>query len=347
MVPCVPDASAGDGPSARQRRVALGSVSPLGIPELREAIVGRERAVSKSAFVGKANVAVTEGSANAVGAALRHCSARGYRKAVCGAPVPLRIRKSMASAGFAVKALPLAYEEDDWFVLHRACGDRAVIYLSLPDDPTGAVATAGYLSMLAGFAASHDVVLVYDARLDAFRFTADSCPTPVDLAVSASNVVVVNSLAENYGGTGDRVGWIVAHEAVVDGLAHQPGWAANRVSLSDQLAAVRVLGEGNDAVTAEVRNGRAAYQARVAGHRILDVPLPGGGSRLWLDLGVRDVDSLAKYARIEHQLVLTTSSGYAPPEPGHILFPTGVPVHRLCEGVDKLERVLAGWGDGP
>ncbi len=70
--------------------------------------------------------------------------------------------------------------------------------------------------------------------------------------------------------------------------------------------------------------GRAAFARAVAGTR-LDTPLPPGGSQLWLDLGVGDVEVFADFALHRHRLVLTTSANYAPALPGHIRFPTGMP----------------------
>ena len=60
---------------------------------------------------------------------------------------------------------------------------------------------------------------------------------------------------------------------------------------------------------------------------------------------MRDVEAMADFALAEHHLVLTTSVNYAPMRPGHIRFPTGLPVHRLLDGLSRLERVLADWGE--
>jgi len=321
-------------------------VPPLGVAELRETIAARESKVSGSTLVSSRNVAVTAGSMNAIGLALRACFARGYRRAVYAAPVFRGVHNAILSAGLSATALPLTHTEEDWSVLDAEAGSGPlVLYVNLPNNPTGAVATAGYLKMLEELTSAHDVILLYDAIYDSFRFTEDSCPTPIDLAASRQNVVVVSSMSKNYGRPGDRVGWIVAHEQLVDALAPQIEWESVCVSPANQLAAAGAIQAGNDALVASVLSGRETYRARTAGHEVLDVALPGGGTQLWLDLRVRDVEAMADFALTEHHLVLTTACNYAPTLPGHIRFPTGIPAERMHDGIARLERVLAEWGD--
>lgn len=336
--------------SVNQNKIANSAfryVTPLGITELREAIAEREIKVSESALVSSRNVAVTAGSMNGIGIAFRACFARGYRKAVYGVPTFRGVHNAIVSAGLSATALPLKHTEEDWSVLEaEASAGPLVVYINLPNNPTGAVATDGYLKMLEKLASSRDVVLLYDAIYDSFRFAEDSCPTPIDLAVSQKNVIIVNSMSKNYGRPGDRVGWIVAHEQVIDAIAPQIEWETVCVSPANQFAAADAIHADNDLLVATVRKGREAYSARTAGHEILDVPLPGGGTQLWLDLRVRDVEAMADFALTEHHLVLTTSCNYAPTLPGYIRFPTGIPVDRLHDGITRLEHVLAEWGDG-
>ena len=239
-------------------------VPSCGIPELREAVTAREAKVSGSSLISPDHVAVTAGSMNAIGIVFRYCYALGYRQAVYADPVFRGVHDAVIAAGMSATALPLSYTEQDWDVLERASTAPLVVYVNLPSNPTGAAATAGYLSMLERFSAAHDVILLYDAIYDSFRFTEDSCATPVDLAVSRQNVIVVNSMSKNFGRPGDRVGWIVAHERVIDSISAQIEWEAVCVNPGNQLTAAAVIADGNEALVEIVRRGREAYRERTA-----------------------------------------------------------------------------------
>lgn len=314
-----------------------------GVPELIEALVDREATVSASSLVQPKNIAISAGGMHALGIVFRDCVARGYGKAIYPLPAFVGVHNAMLAAGLSAHCLPLTATEADWDLLSVACSGPTVIYLNWPHNPTGRTATAPYLAMLAAFAATHDVVVVYDAVYDAFVFGPDSMPAPIDWAVSSPNVIVINSVSKNFGRPGDRIGWFVAHEEVIERLIPRIEWEIVCVNPRAQLTAASIIRQGNAPLVRVVQAGREAFSRSAAGHPILDVALPAGGTQLWLDLRVEDIEAFADYALMEHHIILTTSSNYAPALQGYIRLPTGLPAPHIECAVRMLGRILNEW----
>lgn len=332
-----------------EERVAFTGFEPYsyaqsnGISELVAAVAKREMTVSASSLIQPKNIAISAGGMHALGIVFRELVAQGYTKALCTVPTFIGVYDSMIAAGLAVSTLPFAGTEDDWDLFSAACNEPTILYLNLPHNPTGLTATSAYLAMIADFAATHEVMIVYDAVYDSFIFGIDSMPTPIDWAVTAPNVIVVNSVSKNFGRPGDRIGWLVAHEKIIAHLLPRIEWEVVCINPRAQLTAVSVMQEGNIPLVQAVQHGRQVFRHAAQGHPILDIPLPDGGTQLWLDLGVDDIEAFADYALMEHQLILTTSSNYALALPGFIRFPTGHPPVAITRGVQMIAKILDEW----
>ena len=312
-----------------------------GLPQLLEAVVARERTRSGSGDLTTANVAITAGAMHGLGVLFREFAQQGFRHALCQSPTFRGVHDSMRAAGLSVSPV-LAGSPGDAAVLDRQAGPGTLVYVNLPHNPTGRVPTAAYHDLLTR-TARRGVVVVYDAVYDSFVFEPEVPPAPVGTAVASPHVVVVNSLSKNYGRPGDRIGWIIAHETVVSRLLPRLEWETVAVSGTSQLAAASVIAAGNAALVDAVHTGRLAFHRAALDVPRLDPVLPGGGTQVWLDLGLADVEAFADFALSEFHLVLTTSSNYSPAPPGHIRFPTGLPPETIAAGVDVLHRAITAW----
>ncbi len=322
---------------------AYAYVPSQGIPQLLEAVVAREVSVSASTLIQPGNVAISAGALHALGLIFRDCKTQGYNKAIYAIPTFIGVHEAMVAAGLTVCPLPLTSTEADWDLLSAACTQPCTVYLNLPHNPTGRTATASYLAMLTRFAATHEVVIVYDAVYDSFVFDPQSAPTPIDWAVSSLNVMVVNSLSKNFGRPGDRIGWIVAHAATIHRLISRLEWEVVCINPGTQLTAAFLLAQGNAPLVRAVREGREAFRCSAPDAFTFDFSLPPGGTQLWLDLGVDDIEGLADYALKEFHLILTTSSNYAPALPGFLRFPTGLPSTHIRRGVRLIGQLVNEW----
>jgi beta-methylarginine biosynthesis bifunctional aminotransferase len=221
-------------------------------------------------------------------------------------------------------------------LLRRYCGDRDVVYLNLPHNPTGAVLTAPLLDHLVDLVRRRDLVVIYDAVYDAFDFSPDPIPTPVWLALESPRFAIVQSMSKNYGRPGDRIGWIVGHADLVNRLLPRLEWECVAVSAAAQVMAATALAAGNDRLVEVVRAGRAVLRRDARA-------VPPGGTQCWWDLRLADVEAFADFALWEHGLVLATGANYFPFADGHIRFPTGIAEPRIRAGLERVAAATRAW----
>lgn len=326
-------------PSADAVRAAALTYQPSqGLVELRAALAKREQLVNGEPGVGIEHVVVTNGAMHAIGLVLRMLARRGYRSVVAEEPVFRGVYDAVTEAGLRLRTIGEDGWDEEWPQDDLA---GAVLYVNLPANPTGRVLTPDSLRRVEQSAAQ-GVPVVFDAVYDAFSFVLSRTPSPVALAVASPDVFVVNSMSKNYGRPGDRVGWIVAHESSVAQIVPRLEWETVCVNSVAQFAALDVVEHGNDALVEAVRQGRQHYARLVAGHPVLDVQIPPGGTQLWLPLGVDDIEAFADRA-LDIGLVLTTSANYFPSRHGYIRFPTGIPPQTMRRAVDRLDQALMLW----
>ncbi|MGO4431294.1 hypothetical protein AB4Z54_74035, partial [Streptomyces sp. MCAF7] len=67
------------------------------------------------------NIVVSAGGMHALGLVFRDGVARGYRKAICQAPVFRGVHDAMLAAGLAVETVTLTGSAEDWDVLAPMC----------------------------------------------------------------------------------------------------------------------------------------------------------------------------------------------------------------------------------
>lgn len=322
---------------------SYGYTAARGTGDLRAAIADREQEASGHA-VSLGNILVTAGAMQAIGLVLRHLAASGYRKVIYPHVTFVGVHDTLHASGLDAVAARLTGEPEDWKEIRRHATDSCVVYLNLPHNPTGAVLTPRYVEAMRVFMAERPcVVVLLDAVYDAFVFD-EAAAAPMDLAVTTDNLVVVNSVSKNYGRPGDRVGWATASERLVNSLAARLEWESICVSPGQQALAATAIRAGNDALVAAVQAGRQAIEHLAASCSWLDgLCLPPGGTHVTVPLPVDDLEGFAEYALVTHQLVLTTSSNYAPEPAAFVRLPTGVPASRLEAGFAALGRALSGW----
>lgn len=111
------------------------------------------------------------------------------------------------AAGFHLSA-------DD--VERAVTGRSRALLVNSPNNPTGAVLSAGEIGAIGEVCAAHDLWIIADEVYEALVFADDAFASPLADERLAKRTLVASSLSKSHAMTGFRAGWIVAEPDVCD-----------------------------------------------------------------------------------------------------------------------------------
>ena len=218
-----------------------------------------EAALAARVGASASQVLVTAGGDDALDRLCRAVLAEG-REAILPAPGFEMTERYACLAGGAVVEVPWPGERFPTDAVLAAVTDAtALIVVTTPNNPTGAVATAEDLARLSA-GAPHAVLLV-DLAYTEF---AEEDLTP--FAMSLPNAVLVRTFSKAWGLAGVRVGYAIGPRPILDWM--RAAGAPYAVAGPSIALATAALARGDARVrafSAEVRTARLALEAALAG----------------------------------------------------------------------------------
>lgn len=133
----------------------------------------------------------------------------------------------------------------------NSCG----ILLASPANPTGGILTSSQLSALSETVRYYQGWMIVDEIYHGLTYG-----DPITTALSChAEAIIINSFSKYYGMTGWRLGWMVAPEALVEGLEKL---AQNYFIAPSTVAQYAALAAFSPAAQEEMEDRRRAFQAR-------------------------------------------------------------------------------------
>ncbi len=164
--------------------------------------------------------------------------------------------------------------------LAAAAGERTVaLYISSPNNPTGRILPRAHIETMSSWAKERGIWLVSDEVYEDLAFDGDVA-SAYDL--NPEGTVTAHSFSKGFGMAGNRVGWLVGPEALMQRVGAITTHTHYSTPTAGCLAAARALsGEGQawQAQALERYRKLAEWSART-----LDVPMPAAGTFLFLDV---------------------------------------------------------------
>jgi LL-diaminopimelate aminotransferase len=245
--------------------------------------------------------------------------------------------------------LPLTEENDflpDLEAIPEAVARRAkLMWISYPNNPTGAVAELDFFEQVVRFAKEHGIAVCHDAPYTEVAFDGYR-PVSFLQAAGARDVgVEFHSFSKSYNMTGWRIGMVVGNATMVDALMRVKSNLDSGIPQAIQRMAIAAL-EGPQECIAE---HNAIYQRRrdrlvaaLAGMG-LKVRPPKASLYLWARLP-EGRTSLEFASRLLDDIgvVVTPGIGYGPHGEGYVRLSLTIPDEQMEEGL----RRLAGWTAG-
>jgi LL-diaminopimelate aminotransferase len=242
--------------------------------------------------------------------------------------------------------MPLTEENDflpDLEAIPETVARRAkLMWISYPNNPTGAVAELDFFEQVVRFAKEHGIAVCHDAPYTEVAFDGYR-PVSFLQAAGARDVgVEFHSFSKSYNMTGWRIGMVVGNATMVDALMRVKSNLDSGIPQAIQRMAIAAL-EGPQECIAE---HNAIYQRRrdrlvaaLAGMG-LEVRPPKASLYLWARLP-EGRTSLEFASRLLDDIgvVVTPGIGYGPHGEGYVRLSLTIPDERLEEGL----RRLVGW----
>jgi DNA-binding transcriptional MocR family regulator len=270
---------------------------PRGLPALRTAIAAR--LTLEGVPTGADQVLVTNGAQQAIALLARLLVGAGD-PVLIESPTYIGALDAVAQAGGQLVGLDLLGSGSPGTLVARAA-DRSgarLLYLTVPNTPTGAVPCETWRRDLAAGAARAGVAVIEDATL-AHLVLADPPPRPLAALRPGGDNLLVGSASKLWWG-GLRVGWVRAPVPIVEQLGRLRAVADLGGALLPQAAVARLLAGTDEARTDRQVRLRAALEtfasALSAALPAWGLKRPDAGLSLWVALPSRQAEAIADAA---------------------------------------------------
>jgi aspartate/methionine/tyrosine aminotransferase len=179
-----------------------------------------------------------------------------------------------------------------------------LIFIMSPNMPTGAVYTDAELLAIAELADRHNLLILYNAALDKMLFNRARSLHLASLAGMRDRIIVIGSVSKNYNMIGWRVGWIAAHQKIIDVATKAHIYNAVTASGFAQAGAIAALTGPQDCIMNSVRIYQNRADVLTEGLNAIDgisVVKPKGGWFLIANVKKTNLDSSTLSKRLLYQ----------------------------------------------
>jgi LL-diaminopimelate aminotransferase len=257
---------------------------------------------------------------------------------------PVYVTGPMLADGAAVH-LPLVpelgFQPDLEAIPAEMVAKAKMVFLSYPNNPTGAVIEDDFFIRLVAFARANDIVVVHDNAYADITYDGYIAPSFLATPGAAEVGVEVFSLSKSYNMTGWRAGAIVGDREVVDAYWRLKTNLDSGMFAAVQRAAAAALTGPQDCVhdmcrTYERRRDLLVHALRSVG---MQADPPKGTIYLWVPVpdGYTSV-SFTQQVLEQADVVVTPGAAYGPSGEGYVRLSLTVPDDRLEEAVRRIEE---------
>jgi LL-diaminopimelate aminotransferase len=235
----------------------------------------------------------------------------------------------------------LGFQPDLDAISPEAARRAKMMFVSYPNNPTGAVIEDDFFARLVTFAQANDIVVVHDnAYAD---ITYDGYVAPSFLATPGASEVGVEmfSLSKSYNMTGWRAGAIVGDREVVDAYWRLKTNLDSGMFGAVQRAAAAALSGSQECVREMCRVYQRRRDLLVEALRTvgMHVEPPKGTIYLWVPVPEGYTSATFTQQVLEQaDVVVTPGAAYGPSGEGYVRLSLTVPDARLEEAVRRIEE---------
>jgi len=220
---------------------------------------------------------------------------------------------------------------------------RAILVNS-PNNPTGAVYTADSLAAVARIAERNGLYIISDEAYHAFTYDHHTHVPIRQVAQDPDRVITVRSFSKHYNMTGFRIGYVAAHERIIQALTRLQGHVCGNVCTFAQYGALAALQMDQQIVArrrADLQQRRDLALASSTG--LFECIKPGGAFYIFADISrhLPQYGSSENFAmHLLHRAGVAVVPGEAFGGPGHIRISFGAAESELRAAFEKIKEVI-------
>ena len=248
-------------------------------------------------------------------------------------------------AGGECHWMPLL-EENGWMpdldaIPEDVANKAKVIWLNYPNNPTGAIADAGYFAKVVEFAKAHDIAVMHDASYSEVAFDGYRPISFLETAGAIDVGVEFHSLSKSYNMTGWRLGMAVGNEDIISALMVIKSNLDSGVPNAIQYMGMEAMEMSQDAIDErnaiyEHRRDRVVQTLRDIG---LDAIPPKASLYVWTRIpeGFTSAE-LTALLLDETDIVVTPGNGYGEYGEGYIRLSLTINDEDMEKGLARLSE---------
>lgn len=315
-----------------------------GIAELRRAIAEKLRERNQIKAV-EQNVLVVNGGMQGLFAAFQSTVNPGDDVMIFS-PYWTPIKDLVAHCGGRLLLVPTeeARSEGLAATLARCATDQTrVIYFNTPTNPSGVVFTREETEQVAQFAIERDLIVIADEAYEDIVYEGEHVSI-ASLPGMFERTITSFTLSKSYAMTGWRIGYTVADEPWMTGLAKAVLYSSNGVSTPTQWAALAAFTTPSDFLKTSLSAYRDRRDVLVCGLNELGLTCAPPAGAFY---AFPDVSSIAGDSRQASEILLdraqvATVPGvvFGPQGEGHVRFSFSTSLENIQSGLESLRRNL-------
>jgi LL-diaminopimelate aminotransferase len=257
---------------------------------------------------------------------------------------PVYVTGPMLADGVAVHVplvAELGFQPDLEAIPAETLAEAKMLFVSYPNNPTGAVIEDDFFARLVAFAKANDIVVVHDNAYADITYDGYVGPSFLATPGAAEVGVEVFSLSKSYNMTGWRAGAIVGDREIVDAYWRLKTNLDSGMFAAVQRAAAAALTGPQDCVKDMCRTYQRRRDLLVEALRSVGMPAEPPKGTIYLWVRVPEGYSSASFTRQvleQADVVVTPGAAYGPSGEGYVRLSLTVPDDRLEEAVRRIEE---------
>ena len=216
-----------------------------------------------------------------------------------------------------------------------------LMFLNYPNNPTGAIADAGFYRKAIDFASKYNIIIAHDAAYSEMSYDGYKPMSFLEVEGAKDTGVEFHSLSKTYNMTGWRIGWVCGNARVVSGIAKVKSNIDSGIFSAIQIAGLEALSGPQE----HIQKMRAIYQERrdvlCAGLKSIgwNFLKPEAAFYVWVSVP-KGYDSRGFAALLLEKcdIVVTPGVGFGKCGEGYIRFALTVSKERVQEAMERIQK---------